>query len=241
MISVCIASHNGGGCLKVQLDSILLQLSNEDEIIISDDGSTDETLDIIKAYDDKRIKLYSYKQPYKTTHTHLYVKNNFENALCHAKGNFIFLSDQDDYWLPGKVEHCLKELENCDLVIHNLQIADYELNPIEGTIFANGFHFKNYLMKEGSYYGCAMAFRKNILDNALPFPEKLLVHDIWIGLIAESIGRVKYISQPFVLYRYHADSISHAVINSIWFKVGYRIYTLTHLLMRIVKIKLRNK
>ena len=94
-------------------------------------------------------------------------------------------------------------------------------------------------MKEGSYYGCAMAFRKHILEASLPFPKKLQVHDIWIGLIAESIGKVKYISDPLMLYRYHGDSISHAVSNSLWFKVGYRIYTLAHLLQRIAKLKLK--
>jgi len=239
MVSVCLACHNGGEALRVQLDSILSQLSKDDEIVISDDGSNDETLELIKGYKDKRIKLFSYNQPIKSKHTHVYVTNNFENALNKAKGDYIFLSDQDDYWMPGKVETCLQKLQICDMVIHNMQIADDNLNPQEEYVFPDGFRFGNYLMKEGSYYGCATAFKRHILEAALPFPSYLQVHDIWIGLIAEAIGKVHYIEKPLMLYRYHGDSISHAVTNSVWFKVWYRVYTLFYMIIRLIKLRFR--
>lgn len=243
MISVCLTSHNGEKYIKQQVDSILCQLGPKDEIVISDDGSTDNTLSILFGYNDPRIKILNYKQNGKSKHSHWYVKNNFENALNHAMGDIIFLSDQDDYWLPNKVEVCLQELQSCDLVVHNLRITDDELNDQGKNMFEKGFAFGNFLMKEGSYFGCAMAFKRRTLAVSLPFPRKLLVHDIWIGLIAEITGKVHYIADPLILYRVREESISHAVKNSLWYKIKYRVYTLIHLMIRVLTIKLhlRNK
>lgn len=95
MISVCMATYNGEEYIKEQLESILCQLGEMDEIIISDDGSTDNTLNIIESYNDSRIKIHI------NTGKHGFVYN-FENALQKAKGEYIFLSDQDDIWLPEK-------------------------------------------------------------------------------------------------------------------------------------------
>ena len=124
MISVCIATHNGEQYIKEQLDSILCQLLSEDEVVISDDGSTDSTLEIIKGYNDPRIKIFNFKQPSKTSHTHIYASRNFENALKHAKGEYIFLSDQDDIWMPSKVAVCLGALKQNDMIVHNMEIVN---------------------------------------------------------------------------------------------------------------------
>lgn len=98
MISVCIATYNGEKYLKEQLDSIIPQLTAQDELIISDDGSKDTTMEIIKRYaaNDSRIKVY--KGPGKG------VIANFEFAINQTQGEFIFLADQDDVWLPEKVQ-----------------------------------------------------------------------------------------------------------------------------------------
>ena len=116
MISVCIATHNGAHYIKEQIESILCQLGSTDEIIISDDGSTDKTIDILLAFKDKRIKIHHFKQLVKSKHSHTYVCKNFENALKYAKGEYIFLADQDDWWMPDKVEKCLLALKNNILV-----------------------------------------------------------------------------------------------------------------------------
>ena len=89
MITVCIATYNGGKYISKQIDSILNQLSDSDEVIVSDDGSKDDTLDIITAFHDKRIEVF------KNDGRHGVVPN-FENALSKAKGDIIFFSDQDD-------------------------------------------------------------------------------------------------------------------------------------------------
>lgn len=100
MISVCMATYNGEKYIKEQIDSILKQLGSDDELVISDDGSSDGTIDIILGYHDPRIHLYkgSFHSP----------AFNFENALKNATGDFIFLSDQDDIWYDNKVPEILK-------------------------------------------------------------------------------------------------------------------------------------
>ena len=99
MISVCIATYNGAEYLREQVESILSQLEEEDEIVVSDDSSTDTTIEILQSFGDRRIKIF--KNPAKG-----FVRN-FENALRQAQGDFIFLSDQDDVWLPNKVAVCM--------------------------------------------------------------------------------------------------------------------------------------
>src|SRR5688572_19081887 len=112
MISVCIPTFNGEKFIHRQLESIISQLSPDDEIVISDDSSSDNTLNIIKSLNDSRIKLLDnnhFRNPI----------FNLENALKHAKGDFIFLADQDDLWKENKVPLLLKKLNNYDLVLSN--------------------------------------------------------------------------------------------------------------------------
>jgi len=110
-ISVCMATYNGERYLKEQLDSILKQLSFTDEIIISDDGSQDRTIEIIESFGDSRIKLF-----HSTQQNLIY---NFENALSKASGDIIFLSDQDDIWYENKVEKSMYHLQKYGLVFSN--------------------------------------------------------------------------------------------------------------------------
>ncbi|EGF56173.1 glycosyltransferase, group 2 family protein [Bacteroides fluxus YIT 12057] len=128
MISVCIATYNGEKFIKEQLDSILHQLSDEDEIIISDDSSTDATLDIIKKYLDKRIVIIDNQK----FHSPVY---NFENAIKQAKGDYIFLADQDDVWLPHKIDSLLPHLVENDLVLSNAKVVDASLNMVKERFY----------------------------------------------------------------------------------------------------------
>ncbi len=201
-ISVCMATYNGEKFLKEQLDSILPQLSDEDEVIISDDGSTDATLQILESYKDKRIHLYH------STHKNLIF--NFENALQRATGDLIFLCDQDDIWFDDKVEKYKKQLKKYYLIFSNAAMFwgndknDYEL------------FFKDYVRKTGlwnnlykvNFLGATLAFRKSVLQKALPFPKKIAMHDIWIGLVAETMGKTYFIEEPLIYYRRHENAAS---------------------------------
>lgn len=236
MISVCIATHNGEKYIKEQLDSILCQLSSDDEIVISDDGSTDYTLKIIEGYNDPRIKIYTMVHKLKGLKSHYYVTMNFENALKHAKGDYIFLSDQDDVWMPNKVEVCMRSLQNYDMVLHNLQCVDGDLKVLNRNIYSNSFRPKNYLMRRGKHYGCALAFRRRLLHYILPFPKKLVLHDFWIGIIGETFGSFEFLDVPLTKYRIHATNTSgrSQKKNSLSYRLLYRIYTMWHLLKRLM-------
>ncbi|MCE4526993.1 glycosyltransferase, partial [Escherichia coli] len=122
-----MATYNGGEYVYTQLNSILKQLGRNDELIISDDGSTDNTINIIEKYNDPRIKLIRHDRGWLDPKTPLLsrVKKNFEEAIRLATGEFIFLSDQDDIWLPGRVEECLAEFKNgFDLIVCDCIVTD---------------------------------------------------------------------------------------------------------------------
>ena len=234
MISVCIATHNGEQYIKEQLDSILCQLLSEDEVVISDDGSTDSTLEIIKGYNDPRIKIFNFKQPSKTSHTHIYASRNFENALKHAKGEYIFLSDQDDIWMPSKVAVCLGALKQNDMIVHNMEIVNDYGECMGKTLYSEGIKKQNLWMIGGTYYGCALAFKAKWLKKILPFPHNLVSHDFWISYIIEKLGKTCYEIKPLMYYRYREESVSHNVSNSVYFKIKYRLSIVFNLFRRML-------
>lgn len=209
MNSVCIATYNGEKYIEEQLRSILVQLRPDDEVIVSDDGSTDNTLGAVKAIRDERVRIL---------HSHCHdVKGNFVNALEHTQGDVIFLSDQDDVWLDGKYERCVKELEDVDLVCTNSMVTDENLNVTNANFFSM-HHSRMGILKNiliCSYYGSCMAFRRRVLDYALPMPSSpYIYHDIWLGLVAEVTGKVKFIDEPYLLYRRHDGTITQTA--GIW-------------------------
>lgn len=201
MNSVCVATYNGEKYIEQQLRSILEQIAPTDEVIVSDDSSTDNTIKIVDSIGDKRIRIRHSKAHY--------FKDNFIEALREAKGDVIFLSDQDDVWLPGKYERCLKELEDVDLVCTNSKMTDENLNIIEPNFFSI-YHsgpgvFKNAL--NNTYYGSCVVFRRSLLNHALPMPQtREIGHDIWLGLVAEMTGKVRFIDTPYLLYRRHNNT-----------------------------------
>lgn len=215
-VSVCMATYNGEKYIREQIDSILPQLSANDELVISDDGSNDDTIDIIQEYKDERIRLY-----HNTRHG---VTWNFENALMHCTGEIIFLADQDDVWLPGKVETMKKWLESYILVIHNAYVVNKDGNEIHDDYFIltgakKGF-WPNFI--KFRHLGCCMAFRRQLLNECLPFPRKIACHDYWIGMYAFAKFRVKILTESFLHYRRHGDntsSASEASNTSFFFKI----------------------
>lgn len=235
MISVCIATHNGEKYIRQQLESILCQLGKEDEVVVSDDGSSDNTLSVIEGLHDDRILVYHYCQPSKTKHPHEYVCRNFENALVHAHGDYIFLSDQDDIWLPNKVETCINDLQRHDLVLHEFMDIDEKGEILSKRHYNGTFRRKNYLMRRGKHFGCAMAFKRCVLDYALPFPADLILHDYWIGILAETLGSLYFEETPLIKYRIHSYNTS-VIRNSIFFKLWYRIRCMYCVFTRTIDI-----
>jgi len=228
--SVCIATYNGEKYILEQLSSILSQLDEKDEIIISDDGSKDNTLTIIQSFRDARIKLFH------NTPKHGVVPN-FENALRHAKGNYIFFSDQDDIWAPNKVKRCIEALQENDLVIHNSLIMDGKGNISDIDFFSIRKSGKGYWknLYKNSFVGSCMAFRKELLPYILPFPKHILWHDMWIGLMAEKKRKTVFIPDTLLYYRRHGNNASATAEKSsfsFWFQLKYRLQMLYYTIIR---------
>lgn len=196
MISVCIATYNGEKYIKEQLLSILPQLGKKDEVIISDDHSTDNTLDIVKGLNDNRIKIVMNNREKGYT-------SNFENALSYAIGDYIFLSDQDDIWMSNKVDYCIAELKEYDLVVSDAILINSKGEKIDDSFFYKRNVYYTWLgnIFKFGFLGCCMAFKMNVLKKALPFPKKHLycTHDNWIFLVAQSFYKVKISHEKLIL------------------------------------------
>jgi glycosyltransferase involved in cell wall biosynthesis len=235
-----MATYNGEKYIREQLDSIICQLTNEDELIISDDGSTDRTLEIVEQYNDPRLKLVFNPGGRNFT-------NNFENAIKNSSGDYIFLSDQDDIWLPNKVKVLSEYLLQYKAVFSNGIFVDEHLNVINDSFFkmidAGRGIIKNII--RGRYYGFGLAFRKELLKYAFPFPTIRgdLVHDSIIGSIADMLDSIIFIDEPFTLYRRHQNTVSGFGIrkrrNILIIIRGrlFQIFALINLYIRIARRK----
>lgn len=204
MISVCLATYNGAKYLLQQLDSILPQLSTQDELLISDDGSTDETLSIIEGCRNTNVVIFknNFENPVK----------NFEFLFNQAQGNIIVPCDQDDVWLPNKLKIVRAHLEGKVLaaILMNADLIDGQGKNLNKTTFqkwGTRLGFTKNLMRN-TYMGSSMAFTADISNIALPFPEKIAMHDWYLGLLIERIGHLKMDAQIAMQYRLHSNNAS---------------------------------
>lgn len=219
MISVVIAAYNGKQYITQQLTSVLAQLGENDEVVISDDLPEGSTFAAIEELMKKDSRIVYVEGPRKG------VIKNFENAIKCAKGDYIFLCDQDDVWLDGKAEAVVKELENGALVVmHDAYITDDGLNIKENSFFASHGSgtgiVKNVI--RNSYIGCCMAFSAQLKPYILPFPDDLPMHDQWIGLVGEKAGRVSLINKQFIYWRRH-DGTATGSKTTLKQKIKWRV------------------
>ncbi|MEO5797742.1 MAG: glycosyltransferase family 2 protein [Rhodoferax sp.] len=230
-VSVCLASYNGAHYIEAQIHSVLDQLSQQDELIVSDDSSQDQTLALVQQLGDPRIRILQ-------STIQKGIIQNFENALSHAKHGYIFLCDQDDIWLPGKVDACVRLLQTAVLVVTDCTVVDAHLQPLHASFFTLRGSRAGILTNlwKNSYLGCCMAFRKSILQRALPLPAKLPMHDMWLGLVAQTCGPVIFLPEPLCLYRRHSQANSDAAGKSRatpFQQIGFRIRLLVALVLRL--------
>lgn len=240
MISVCMATYNGEKYVVDQLKSILSQIGKDDEIVVSDDGSKDQTIELINSLNDDRIKVLVNQGPHGFTH-------NFENALRHASGEYIFLSDQDDVWTQDKVSETLKALSRVDFTISDCTTVDAGMNELQKSrvdYFDLKLGFWRHLIKS-RFLGCCMAFRRNVLMASLPFPKNdfLVEHDIWLAAVAFCYFKSEIIRKPLIYYRRHGKNVSEGGFGkgySFFVKMQKRVYRLWYLAKirnRVIKIR----
>jgi glycosyltransferase involved in cell wall biosynthesis len=231
-ISVCLATYNGAQYIEELLSSIIVQLREGDEILIADDGSTDDTVRLASAFG-RVVRVLTRERvggPVK----------NFERVLAAANCGGIALCDQDDVWLPGRMDLIRERLKTADLVVLNGRVVNEVLEVREESIFEyvgirRGF-LRNVL--KNSFVGCCMAFRSTIRDRALPFPRGVPWHDWYIGLVACVVGRVEYTDERTMLYRRHAGNASNtgeASGNSAWRKLVWRVRVVYAVLVAVLR------
>lgn len=225
-ISVALAAYKGEQYIAEQIESILSQLGENDELIVSDDFPSGKTRTVIETLSSQDKRIIYIEGPGKG------VIKNFENALKVCSGDVIFLSDQDDVWLPGKVEAVMNEFRNgAKLVLHDASITDADLHITAPSCFevhgANA-SFKSNLIKN-TFVGCCMAFTKELLEQTMPFPEGIAMHDWWIALIAlKNKQKTVLLKKPLILWRRHGDNVTGGKTSAVQ-KIKWRLNMLLSL------------
>lgn len=229
-----MATYNGSRYIRCQLETILSQLTPNDELIISDDASSDDTREIILEVCGERARLLqgNFRNP----------ALNFENALHHASGEIIVFSDQDDLWLPGKLALVREKLgPRCQvpaLIMLDGEIVDAAEKIIEPSIFVKKKSAPGLLRNiyDSCYPGCCMAFTRPLLVLALPLPRRVPMHDWWIALLAELFAEIEFVPVKTIRYRRHGDNASFTSHDR-WLKVWRRLHISRLLLVRYFAIK----
>lgn len=231
-ISVCMATFNGEQFIREQLESILHQLGPEDEVIISDDSSTDGTVAVIKGIADSRVKLSEGR----TFHSPIF---NFEHTLEKVTGEIIVLADQDDVWLDNKVAVIREKFDQQQkrpyLIALDGYVVDERETIIHPSIFAAikagpGF-LKNIYTNR--YMGCCLAFSRDLLAAALPFPRRIAMHDMWLGQLCELVGETEFVPEKTIKYRRHGASQTDFTIRfQPLVQISRRFWLACHLMLR---------
>ena len=213
-IDILMATYNGEKYLKEQIESILNQSYENINLIISDDCSNDNTKKILQEYEkkDKRIKVYYQKENLG------YIKN-FEFLSKKIENEIYMLSDQDDVWLPQKVEKSYELLkkENADLVFGDLEVVDENLNtiyPSFGDFMLLNRKIKKYIKSYKLNYlyncvtGCTVMSKKKFIKQMMPFPfkSKYVAHDHWLAIMLSINGKVAYMQKKYIKYRQHGNN-----------------------------------
>jgi glycosyltransferase involved in cell wall biosynthesis len=203
LVSIAMATYNGSRFLREQLDSIYAQTFKNIEVVVCDDCSGDETPRILEEY---RIR---HGLKYSINKTNLGFIKNFEKAIKLCSGECIALADQDDIWLPEKIETLMQYINGVSLVCSDASLCDEN-----GAVFAKSM--KKYanipavsgkptelLIFRNFVTGCTSMFKKELLEKALPIPEGAGSHDWWFALVASKLNGIKYLDKQLVLYRQH--------------------------------------
>lgn len=207
LVSIAICTYNGEEFLIKQLESLVNQTYSELEIIAVDDASSDQTLQILKSYEQR----YSFFKVYKNTTNLGYVKN-FEKALKLCTGEYIALSDHDDIWELDKIEILVNNIHDHLLIYHNSDFIDENDQQLADITVRD--HYKHHegdsnlpFLISNCIPGHAMLFHKSLLGHIFPF-DKDFHHDWWIAFIAATLGKISSIPDVLVHYRQHGRNIT---------------------------------
>lgn len=209
LVSIAMCSYNGERFIKEQLDSILNQTYNNIELIIVDDCSKDNTIEIIEEYlnKDNRIKFY------KNVKNLGFVKN-FEKSISLCTGKYIALADQDDIWKKNKLEVFVAEIKDNTLIYSDAILIDKDSKILNKELIRpNANLAKGRCNKAFIFTNCVsgntLMFKKELIPHILPIPEQISFHDIWIAFVASSIGTITPTEESFTYYRRYSEQVTH--------------------------------
>ena len=204
-VSVCLAAHDGAEYVGEQVRSILDQLGPTDELVVVDDASTDDTVSIVESFGDARVTVHRNDANVGSVRT-------FERALGLARGAYLLLADQDDVWVPGRLEAMVAALGSDGVVATSVAVLGDPPGPPRWTLRARDSHryaanVAAVLVGVRWYFGCAMGLRRDLLPVVLPFPPWLTEsHDLWIGLVGNVAREMRHLEDPSVERRLHGSN-----------------------------------
>ena len=215
-VSIAMCTYNGSAYIKKQLESIGRQTLQPLELVICDDGSTDETESIIEDFSGQ----VSFPVRYMKNEVQLGYRENFMNAAAKCTGDIVAFCDQDDVWMPDKLERCVHQFEDQDVLF-----VYHEINIING----DGIHISRYsdrappsntmepmTMTPWLYaYGFTQLMRRNLcsynafwkLSSDQNDPKQHLAHDQYYMFLSSVLGRISYIQEPLADYRQHGKNL----------------------------------
>ncbi|WP_378179938.1 glycosyltransferase [Chryseobacterium zhengzhouense] len=233
-----MASYNGSNFIKEQISSIIDQLIPGDELIIVDDCSKDDTVQIINEFNTDYIKVYQNPE------NKGYVKT-FEKALTLSKNLYICLADQDDIWIEGRLNNLYETIKNekVFLVASNFKVknkSDYKVNFLK-LINQNSKKYlgniKRIFLGKSAYYGCTMMLDRRLFKYILPFPSYIEAHDLWMAMNANLLRSIHHLYDDTLIYNIHQNNTSLKE-RSLLRKIRARYYfclALVNILKRINK------
>ena len=203
-VAVVVATYNGATYLRAQLESIVQQTYKPSQIIIVDDDSLDDTLQVANNFAAHHPEVMVVQNE-----TRLGYIKNFEKGMLIATASYVALSDQDDIWMPHKLETLLANIgdqmlaySDSELIDANGQLLNQKMSSIKNQL---AYHTPIMYAIGAWAPGHAMLFKKELVDKAAPFPA-LVTHDFWLGFVATCYSRVVYVNEPLVHYRQHTQN-----------------------------------
>ena len=213
-IAILLATYNGGKYIRVQLDSILNQSYDNWVVYVHDDGSNDETMDIVNEYIQNYPEHFCYVEGAPTG----CARNNFMYLFSKVESEIYMCCDQDDYWIPDKIECTLEKMNEiiedvpC-LVFTDLEVVDQNLNTISGSMniyqkLGCNDTSVNHILVQNIVTGSTMMVNRQLSYNLIKYNniDKIIMHDWWAGIIAAEKGKIVYIDKPTIKYRQHASN-----------------------------------
>ena len=219
-VAILLATYNGEKYLRPLLDSLFAQTEQDWQLIVSDDGSRDSTRAILREYAERypqKLRILEHAQPTGSS------KDNFLYLTRHAgEYEYVMYCDQDDVWKPDKISHTLQTMRGTEaadrgvpcLVHTDLAVVDADLRPLKDSFIASSFLDPKrdrlcQLVIQNVVTGCTVMINHALWELAmLPAdPAKIVMHDMWLALLAAARGRIGFLPEATILYRQHGNNV----------------------------------